>query len=103
MPVAAIQNIKRVSFPYIIPPSGKVRITVEASIPVDIFVVKQGDENFCSSVALATQHGIFTLPQRKIEDQNLTLPESWRPNNWVLVIGNPSPNVAAVYYNVFNV
>jgi len=103
MPVVAIEPLKRVSYPYVIPPSGMVRITVEASIPVDIFVVKQGDENYCSSIFQASQHKIFNLSQRTLENQSLTLPAAWRPSNWVLVIGNPSTHVAAVHYNVFNV
>jgi hypothetical protein len=91
------------SFPYSFPNTGKIRITVEASVPVDIFVIRQLDENLVSSVALAAQHGIYTLPQRKIEDQTLTLPEAWRSVNWALVIANPNPDVAAVHYTVFTV
>jgi hypothetical protein len=102
MPLAAVEPQKRLSFPYSVPATGKIRITVEASIPVDIYVTRVGDDVHCSSVALAMQHKIYTLPQRMKEDQQLTLPESWRTTNWLLVIGNPSAKIAAINYNVFS-
>jgi hypothetical protein len=101
MPIVAIQPNTRRSFPYTVPASGKVKIGVEASLPVDIFVVKKGDEAFTASPELIRQHGIYMLPQRKIETQTLTLPETWRAIHWVLIIANPSNEVAAVYYTVF--
>jgi hypothetical protein len=102
MPVVAIQPFKRMSFPYLFPSTGKVKITLEASVPVDIFVIRQSEEALASSVTEAAKHGLYTLPQRKKEEQALTLPEAWRDATWSLVIANPSPNVAAVYYMVFN-
>jgi hypothetical protein len=74
---------------------------VESSNPVDIFVVLQSQEPLVSSVALATQHGLYCLPQRKVENQTLTLPDAWKALVWSLVIANPNPTPAAITYNVF--
>lgn len=101
MPVVVIAPLQRSSFPYSFPDTGKVRIVVETSRPVDIFVALSSQSSLLSSVWSAKQNGIFTLPTQQKVDTVLTLPDQWRAVEWSLVVANPAPETVGVYYMVY--
>ena len=102
MPVVSIQPQKRISPFFTYPNSGKARIYLEASSPVDVFLVRTDQANSINSMANALNLGIQALAnQLKIENQIFPLPPEWNTTGWNLVIGNGGPDVAAVFYSVF--
>lgn len=118
MPVIVINPKNRISFPYTFPSTGKIKIYVEASQSVDVFIARSSSVSKITSVNAAKQAGIYTLEgQLKVDNLVLTLPQEWsKPNaglstngtpsptvgTWDIVIGNPSDNHVGVYYMVYN-
>lgn len=105
MPVAAIKPDSKISpwFPYV--PSGRVRIYVEASMPVDIFVSSPDQAQQIISVPTAGQFGPSVLirnAQSKM-DETINLAATWNPSGWNLTIGHPPGHqeVIAVFYSVY--
>ena len=103
MPVAAIQPKNKISPGYLCPKSGKVRVYLEASQPVDVYVASNQQADGVDSPATAANLGVLTfLGQTKL-DQTVTLPLAWQfGGGWKLVIGNGQANVVAVYYMVYD-
>lgn len=101
MPVIALEGGKKTtpSFPYI--PSGKVKLYLEASHPVDVFISPPSEADQIKTPADAQRFNLISLPQQmKIPSQTFPLPENCK-NGWKLVIGNPGDTTAAVYYMVY--
>jgi hypothetical protein len=106
MPVAAIERKTKITPWFPRPRSGKVRIYIESTQSVDVFVSNPPKTALITSVPVAQQHGILVYPGIQFLDQNIELPEFWATTGWNLTIGyfpgNPSARDAAVYYAVFN-
>lgn len=108
MPVAALKKDTKIApwFPY--QESGRVRIYVEASSPVDIFISSPEHAKSISSVETAAKFGQSVLirnSQWQPLYETITLAPAWRFTGWVLTIGHPSNHaeVIAVYYAVYPV
>jgi hypothetical protein len=101
MPVAALQPSNRISPAYVYPKTGKVRIHVEASQTIDIFVASNAQADQINSFQTAANLGILSILNQQNIDQIFTLPNTWK-DGWKLVIGNRSQNVIAVYYMVYD-
>ena len=105
MPVVALQPKHKIA-PWFVNPTwnnGKVRLYLEASKPVDVFVVNALQAPQINSVLDARKLGVLTYPATTAIDQIITLPTLWN-GGWNLVIGHAGGNddVIAVYYAVFN-
>lgn len=105
MPIISIppQTLSYFNIPY--PPAGKVKIILEASSPVDIFICTEQQRIGINNLAAAQMLGVTALGgQTKIDNFIVPLPESWRGTNWNFMIGNPSADAhAAVYFLVSNI
>lgn len=105
MPVVALKPNHKIS-PWFVNPTwsgGKVRIYVESSSPVDVFVVNSAQAPTINSTADAQKLGILYFPATSAIDQIITLPASWS-GGWNLIIGHGGfpKEIIAVYYAVFN-
>ena len=88
-----------IGFPY--PPNGKVKIFLEASSSVDLFVCNEQQRPQISSVADAQAKGIFVLGgQSKIDNAFVDIPAAWKGTSWYVLIGNAGAEAAAVYVTV---
>ena len=106
MPVVALQPKHKVSPWYVNPiiHGGKVRIYVEASQAVDVFVASAEQAPQINSVVDAVRLGVLYYPATQLVDQPITLPNTWK-TGWNLIIGHAgiaNQNVTAVYYAVYN-
>jgi hypothetical protein len=102
MPVASINPLTKITAPFVHPNSGKARVYLEASHPVDVFVCHPGQVGVINTVAGAQSAGILCYPARTSLDDIVTIPEGWKETGWVLVLGNPFNRHVAVYYTVLN-
>ena len=101
MPIIALEGGKKTAPSYPYTPSGKVKIYLEASIPVDVFIASPPIADELKSTADAQRFTLISLPQQtKIPNQIFSLPDNCK-DGWKLVIGNPGDKVAAVYYSVY--
>lgn len=106
MPVVALKPQRKINPWFVTPLPGKnVRIYIEATLPVDVFVSSYHQASLVTSIADARAHGILCYPSVPFLDQTITLPSPavWNAG-WNLTIGHPGPTtaeVAAVYYAVF--
>lgn len=107
MPIISVKPVWKEGISIQYPNSGKAKLYLEASHPVDVFIVQNEEmDRQITQTPLLVDGKIPNLPavlpflgQPKI-DTIITLPESWRPNNWYLSIGNSTNEHVAVYYQV---
>jgi hypothetical protein len=102
MPVALINPNSRIDPGYFRPDSGKVKIHVESTNPVDVFIASNEQATRIHSLADARAMGVLTYDRRMTLDDVVTLPTGWLEGRWKLVIGNDNATHAAVYYTVLN-
>ncbi len=107
MPTVSLKPLSKVAPSIQYPNSGKAKFYFEASHPVDVFIVQnQTVQNQIVGTAQIVGIGVPTLPGVLayagwgMIDTIITFPEAWRPNNWYLVIGNPTQEHVAVYYQL---
>lgn len=105
MPVVALEPNHKISPWFVAPVSGKVRIYVETTLPIDVFVSSSQQASLATSIAAARAYGILCYEKVSFLDQTISLPSPavWNAG-WNLTIGHPGPigaGVAAVYYAVF--
>lgn len=105
MPVVALKPNHKIA-PWFVNPTwngGKVRIYMEASSPVDVFIVNSAQASIIGSVADARRLGVLCFAATSALDRGITLPAIWM-GGWNLIIGHTgTPNeIVAVYYAVFN-
>jgi hypothetical protein len=79
-------------------PVREASIRVEASKPIDIYVVSENDYPEFSA-----RHNLYTAryPQKTQFETSLSFGPEAR-NRWYLVFENRSPDIAAVHYRVFD-
>jgi hypothetical protein len=105
MPVGILQPDHKVSpfFPY--PPSGRVRVYLEADHPVDVFISTPEQAAKISSVKIAAEFapGVLIYNSRWNLNEIITIPKEWMSVGWSLTIGHPGPpkEPIAVYYAVY--
>lgn len=91
MPVAAIKPGHRISasFPY--PPSGRARVYLEASYPVDAVIsTRQMVEQITSiQSAAALAPAILIYNSRWQMDEIVNLPPTWSSVGWSITVGHP--------------
>lgn len=98
MPVLLIKPGTATYFGFPYPPNGKVKIYLEASSPVDVFVCNEQQRPQITSVAAAQAIGIFALGgQSKIDNAFVDIPAAWKGTSWYVLIGNGGAEAAAVY------
>ena len=114
MPVVALSAQTKISPLFNYPTSiaarlygAKVRIYVEASREVDVYIVNSLQQASIVSVEQAKALGVMVLPRvLLVPNLEFTLPKEWATIGWNLIIGNPAQtvgrpeSVAAVYYAV---
>ena len=102
MPIVALKPNHRITPQWMYPPCGKIRLFLEASGPVDVYVISSPQLHLTSSIANAQKHGVLTWSsQIVIPNVEITLPPSWSYQMWNLVISNNSlTDVVAVYYQI---
>ena len=104
MPVFALDPNSKVSPWFVRPISNKVRIHVESTQPVDVFVSSFEQREVATSVTNARIHGVLVYPAIRALDDTIKLPDFWHAG-WNLTIGYAAPPgspTAAVYHQVFN-
>jgi hypothetical protein len=102
MPVSVINPKSKITPGYIYPPTGKVKIYVESSLPVDIFIANNEQADKITSAEIAAKFGVFGyLVHTLVDNQTVTLPSTWQ-TGWKLVIGNNNAVHVAVYHMVWN-
>ena len=103
MPVASLIGRNKISPGYVYPTTGKARIYVEATLPVDVYVVGRSQVSAFNSPEEAARLGILSyIGTTKIDNQIITLPPAWQSTEWNIVIGNPHTETVAVYYAVLD-
>ncbi len=91
------------TFPF--PPSGRVRVHVEADAPVDVFISPPAISEQIGSVPDAAKFvpNVLIYNLQTSLDQMITLPPTWKSWGWTLTIGHPGlgirQGVIAVHYN----
>jgi hypothetical protein len=102
MPVAIVKSKTKISPGYVRPDTGKVKIYVESSSLVDVYIVSNQQAEQIVSPAAAAALGILNYPGRMfVNNEIVTLPLNWQ-GGWKLVIGNPNDFDVAVYHMVWN-
>lgn len=105
MPVAVIKANKKLApfFPY--PPSGRVRVYLEASLPVDVFISNPEQAKAITSVQTAAEfsNAVLIRNLRWQLDEIVQIPPAWNTMGWTLTIGHPGGHEEpiGVYYNVY--
>jgi hypothetical protein len=101
MPVAVLKVGHKLIPNFAYPSTGRVRIYMEATHPVDVFVSSQEQAPQINSVQTAQQLQILNFPQRIGMNEVVPLSPTWR-NGWTLTIGHPGTHneVIGVYYFV---
>ena len=101
MPVVALKVGHKIAPNFAYPTSGRVRIYMEASDPVDVFVSSPEQAPQINSVQAAQFMQLPNFPQRIGMNEVVPLPVTWR-NGWTLTIGHPGTHneVIAVYYYI---
>lgn len=100
MPVFILEKNSKMDFPFNVPESRLVKISLEASSPVDIFIAKPDIASKISSRKSATELGAILFPNlSKMDNQVITIPGDWA--SWVLGVGVAEVGKdIAVYYQV---
>jgi hypothetical protein len=100
MPVVSIGPNQKQTFPYLYPTTGRIRLTVEASGSVDVFLTRNDYAQFANSFWEAKAKNIWAQQGQKIDAGVLDLPVDWR-TGWTLTIANPNFFHVGVHYEVF--
>jgi hypothetical protein len=103
MPVVALKPLHKIGVGFgNLTPSGKVKIYLEASEPVDVFFSKHGLFGQISSTELAQKFESVAFPgQMKMNYIEVPIPPAWT-DGFDLIIGNPhTTEIAAVFYGIF--
>ena len=101
MSITALKPSQKTFTTLTVPKSGKAKLFLEASAPVDVFVSLPDKAPAIKSVSDAGA-GVLVLSGRTNIDTVITFPDAWRTLGWSLVVGNPSTtDVAAVYFAIF--
>ena len=82
------------------PTSGRVKIQLKSNVSVDVFLAPNEVAEGINSRDQGAAAGAIVIPNRiSIENEIFPLPPQWK-SGWKLMIGNPSNEDAAVYYDV---
>ena len=102
MPVVALKPANKMGFGFAYPPSGKIKIYLEASYPVDVFLASNDQATKINSPTDAVTLGAHVFTQQMLMPHiEIGIPPSWS-SGWQLVVGNPHPSeVVAVFYQIY--
>lgn len=106
MPILSLKPGNRVWPSFLYPKNGKVKILLEASIAVDVFIAHPNSAPQITSIPVAQSlPGVLALPAKtKLDYMEITIPPAWNGVGWCLVFGNPhTTEYAAVYYTIIDV
>ena len=102
MPVVALKPGYRIFPSFAYPSTGRVRIYLEATHPVDVFVSTPDQAPKITSVQVAHAMQVINFPQRVGMNEIVPLPLQWKNSGWALTIGHSAghDDVIAVYFFV---
>jgi hypothetical protein len=102
MLLASVNPNSKVSFGYVYPPTGKVKLYVQSNLPVDVFIASNQQANMIKSSQSAATLGLFGyLRHNFVNNEIVIIPPEWR-DGFQLVIGNNNPTSVSVSYMVWN-
>lgn len=105
MPVGKVLPASKVGPYFAYPPSGRVRVYLEAEFPVDVYIANPQQAPQITSVqtAAAFAPAVLIYNSRLYMNEIINLPKAWESVGWSLVIGHPGvPNEAiAVCYFIY--
>jgi hypothetical protein len=105
MAVVALKQFHKISPTFAYPESGRVRVYIEASFPVDIVLSSAADvskiDSLQTAASLAPPAMIYSRTYNF--DQIIILRPEWKTGGWAMTIGHPSDHAecVGVYFAVF--
>jgi hypothetical protein len=102
MLLASVNPNSKVSFGFVYPPTGKIKLYVQSSLPVDVFIANNQQVSLIQSSQTAANLGLFGyLRHNFVNNEIVIIPPGWR-DGFQLVIGNNNPTSVSVSYMVWN-